>query len=94
LSCRQGVWKRFFRRPRQNIKYLESLLDVRINARGQDVSIDGGPEDVETAENILEDFSRSSKKVAIHRQGTTRAFRADAEDSSVLVSAITSPKPF
>jgi phosphate starvation-inducible protein PhoH and related proteins len=41
----------------QNIKYLESLLDVRIDARGQDVSIDGSPEDVETAEKILEDFS-------------------------------------
>jgi phosphate starvation-inducible PhoH-like protein len=41
----------------QNIKYLESLLDVRINARGQDVSIDGDPKDVETAERILEDFA-------------------------------------
>ena len=41
----------------QNIKYLESLLDVRIDARGQDVSIDGDPEDVATAERILEDFS-------------------------------------
>jgi phosphate starvation-inducible protein PhoH and related proteins len=41
----------------QNIKYLESLLDVRINARGQDVSIDGDPRDVETAERILDDFS-------------------------------------
>lgn len=41
----------------QNIKYLESLLDVRINARGQDVSIDGDPVDVETAQRILEDFS-------------------------------------
>src|ERR1041385_1527352 len=41
----------------QNIKYLESLLDVRIDARGQDVSIDGDPEDVATAQNILEDFS-------------------------------------
>src|SRR5204863_3123832 len=41
----------------QNIKYLESLLDVRIDARGQDVSIDGGSEDVATAERILEDFS-------------------------------------
>ena len=41
----------------QNIKYLESLLDVRINARGQDVSIDGDPADVETAERILEDFA-------------------------------------
>lgn len=41
----------------QNIKYLESLLDIRINARGQDVSIDGDPKDVETAERILEDFA-------------------------------------
>lgn len=41
----------------QNIKYLESLLDVRIDARGQDVSIDGAPADVETAERILQDFS-------------------------------------
>jgi phosphate starvation-inducible PhoH-like protein len=41
----------------QNIKYLESLLDVRIDARGQDVSIDGEPADVETAQRILEDFS-------------------------------------
>jgi phosphate starvation-inducible protein PhoH and related proteins len=41
----------------QNIKYLESLLDVRIDARGQDVSIDGDPEDVATAQRILEDFS-------------------------------------
>ena len=31
----------------QNIKYLESLLAVRIDARGQDVSIDGDPADVE-----------------------------------------------
>jgi phosphate starvation-inducible PhoH-like protein len=41
----------------QNIKYLESLLDVRIDARGQDVSIDGDPADLETAQRILEDFS-------------------------------------
>lgn len=41
----------------QNIKYLESLLDVRINARGQDLSVDGDPTDVETVERILEDFS-------------------------------------
>ena len=41
----------------QNIKYLESLLDIRINARGQDVSIDGDPKDVDTAERILADFA-------------------------------------
>jgi phosphate starvation-inducible PhoH-like protein len=65
----------------QNIKYLESLLDVRINARGQDVSIDGAPEDVETAESILEDFSALFKE---GRQFTDKelreAFAQIAED--------------
>jgi len=46
----------------QNIKYLESLLDVRIDARGQDVSIEGAPDDVQTAESILEDFSSLFKE--------------------------------
>jgi phosphate starvation-inducible PhoH-like protein len=41
----------------QNIKYLESLLDVRINARGQDLTVDGDPKDVETVERILQDFA-------------------------------------
>ena len=41
----------------QNIKYLESLLDVRVDARGQDLTIDGDPKDVATVERILEDFT-------------------------------------
>src|SRR5918911_1722965 len=41
----------------QNIKRLESLLDVRINARGQYLTVDGDPKDVETVERILEDFA-------------------------------------
>ncbi len=39
-----------------NIKYLESILDVRINPRGQDLTIDGNPQDVQTVKNILSDF--------------------------------------
>ena len=65
----------------QNIKYLESLLDVRINARGQDVSIDGDPNDVTTAENIIDDFSALFQE---GRQFTDRelreAFAQIAED--------------
>jgi phosphate starvation-inducible PhoH-like protein len=65
----------------QNIKYLESVLDVRIDARGQDVSIDGAPDDVQTAENILEDFSSLFKE---GRQFTDKelreAFAQIAED--------------
>jgi phosphate starvation-inducible PhoH-like protein len=41
----------------QNIKYLESLLDVRVNARGQDLTVDGDPNDVQTVERILQDFA-------------------------------------
>lgn len=65
----------------QNIKYLETLLDIRINARGQDVSIDGDPKDVETAERVLEDFSELFKE---GRQFTDKelreAFAQIAED--------------
>jgi phosphate starvation-inducible PhoH-like protein len=41
----------------QNIKYLESLLDVQINGRGHSVTVDGDPKDVETVQQILQDFS-------------------------------------
>ncbi len=65
----------------QNIKYLETLLDVRVNARGQDLSIDGDPKDVETAERVIEDFA------ALFAEGKTftdrelrEAFAQIAED--------------
>jgi phosphate starvation-inducible PhoH-like protein len=40
----------------QNIKYLESLLDVNIGARGNELLIDGDPRDIETVEQILKEF--------------------------------------
>ena len=40
----------------QNIKYLESLLDVSIGARGNELLIDGDPKDIETVERILAEF--------------------------------------
>lgn len=40
----------------QNIKYLESLLDVNIGARGNELLIDGDPRDIETVEQILREF--------------------------------------
>jgi phosphate starvation-inducible PhoH-like protein len=42
----------------QNIKYLETLLDVSIGARGNELLIDGDPADIETVEEILRDFGR------------------------------------
>jgi len=65
----------------QNIKHLESLLDVRVDARGQDLSVDGDPKDVATVERILEDFA------ALFAEGKTftdkelrEAFAQIAED--------------
>ncbi len=40
----------------QNIKYLESLLDVSIGARGNELLIDGDPKDIATIERILAEF--------------------------------------
>jgi phosphate starvation-inducible PhoH-like protein len=41
----------------QNIKYLESLLDVSIGARGNELIIDGDERDISTVQQILRDFS-------------------------------------
>jgi phosphate starvation-inducible PhoH-like protein len=65
----------------QNIKYLETLLDVRIDARGQDVSIDGDPKDVETAERIIDDFAELFKEGSQFSDKELReAFAQIAED--------------
>ncbi len=40
----------------QNIKYLESLLDVNIGARGNELLLDGDSRDIETVEQILKEF--------------------------------------
>lgn len=41
----------------QNIKYLESLLDVNIGARGNEILVDGDPRDIELVEQILREFA-------------------------------------
>lgn len=65
----------------QNIKYLESLLDVSIGARGNELLIDGDPKDIDTVETILLDFGE------LFREGNTftdkelrDAFKQIAED--------------
>jgi phosphate starvation-inducible PhoH-like protein len=65
----------------QNIKFLESLLDIQINARGHNLTVNGEPKDVTTAEQILQDFA---ELFAEGRQFTDRelreAFTQIAED--------------
>ena len=65
----------------QNIKYLESLLDISIGARGNELTIDGEPENIQTVEVILRDF------VELFDEGNTfsdkelrDAFKQIAED--------------
>ena len=65
----------------QNIKFLESLLDIQINARGHNLTVTAEPKDVATAEQILQDFA---DLFAEGRQFTDRelreAFTQIAED--------------
>jgi len=41
----------------QNIKFLESVLNVRVDARGGDLIIQGADEDIETFERLLDDVA-------------------------------------
>ncbi len=41
----------------QNLKYLETLLDISIGARGNEITIQGDPNNIQTVEQILKDFS-------------------------------------
>ena len=65
----------------QNIKYLESLLDVQINARGHNVAVDGESKDVETVERILEDFAQLfAEGKHVSDKELREAFKQIAED--------------
>jgi phosphate starvation-inducible PhoH-like protein len=41
----------------ENIKHLESLLGIRVNMRGSELTVEGDKQDVELAERILEDYA-------------------------------------
>jgi phosphate starvation-inducible PhoH-like protein len=64
-----------------NIKYLESLLDVRVDTRGHDLTIDGSPADVETVKAILRDFGDLFQEGSSFSDKELRsAFKQIAED--------------
>ncbi len=65
----------------QNIKYLESLLDVNIGARGNELLIDGDQKDIETVEAILTEFGELFGEGQTFTDRELRdAFRQIAED--------------
>ncbi|HEY0426374.1 MAG TPA: PhoH family protein [Pyrinomonadaceae bacterium] len=78
----QGL-KTLFGVQDQNIKYLETLLDVSIGARGNELILDGAPEDVETVEQILLDFGELIDEGNSFSDKELRdAFKQIAEDRS------------
>ena len=76
----QGL-KTLFGVQDQNIKYLESLLNVNIGARGNEILIDGESNDVETVEKILGDFAELFDEGSTFSDKELRdAFKQIAED--------------
>jgi phosphate starvation-inducible PhoH-like protein len=65
----------------QNIKYLETLLDVNIGARGNEILVDGDPNDIRTVEQILTDFAELFEEGNTFSDKELRdAFKQIAED--------------
>jgi phosphate starvation-inducible protein PhoH and related proteins len=65
----------------QNIKYLESLLDVNIGARGNELLIDGDASDIATVERILKEFGELFEEGSTFSDKELRdAFKQIAED--------------
>ena len=76
----QGL-KTLFGVQDQNIKYLETLLDISIGARGNELTLDGDPKDIETVEQILLDFSELFDEGSTFSDKELRdAFKQIAED--------------
>src|SRR5215831_1619695 len=65
----------------ENIKFLESLLDVRINIRGNELSVEGDEQDANLVEGILEDFaSMLDEGKRLSSEEIKIAFKQVAED--------------
>jgi hypothetical protein len=60
----QGL-KTLFGVQDQNIKYLETLLDVRIGARGNELLIDGDPKDIKPSKTFSKISPSFSTKAAL-----------------------------
>ena len=65
----------------QNIKYLETILNISIGARGNELTIDGDPDDIKTVEQILKDFAQLFDEGNTFNDKELRdAFKQIAED--------------
>jgi phosphate starvation-inducible PhoH-like protein len=65
----------------ENIKYLENLLGVKVHLRGNELSVEGGEEEIELVERILEDYSGLFEEGRrMSNEELKAAFRQIAED--------------
>jgi len=65
----------------ENIKHLESLVGVRVNLRGSELSIEGNEQDVQLVEKILEDYAGLFEEGRrMSNDELKSAFRQIAED--------------
>jgi phosphate starvation-inducible PhoH-like protein len=65
----------------ENIKYLESLLDVTVHIRGNELTIEGDEQDAELVGSILEDFgSLFGEGTRMSSEELKAAFKQIAED--------------
>ncbi|HEV8130754.1 MAG TPA: PhoH family protein [Acidobacteriota bacterium] len=70
----------------QNVRYLESLFDVQISARGSNVLIEGETHDVEALTKLLTDFSTLVDRGEKFQNGDLRtAFKQIAENSALTL---------
>jgi phosphate starvation-inducible protein PhoH len=73
----------------QNIKYLESLLSVRVGGRGGELLIEGEEQDVAVVERILKDFSQLFAEGKAPGDVELRAaFKQIAEDRSASLKDV------
>ena len=65
----------------ENIKYLESLIPVRVNLRGNELNIEGEESDVNVVETVLADYATLFQEGMRMSSGELKAaFRQIAED--------------
>lgn len=74
-----------------NIKYLESLLDVEVHLREQDLTLEGTPEHVGLVERLLADYrTLRSDGVRLSGEDLKSIIRIVSEDNSVTLRDVVS----
>jgi phosphate starvation-inducible PhoH-like protein len=80
----EGNLERLFGTKDDNLRYLEERLDVRVNARGTDVSVSGNAQSERIAAKVLESFDRLlSAGAAVGRDEYRTGVRVLEEDLEI-----------